>query len=319
MPRRPTMIRDPLAPLSDAFLQRRRRRELRGITNPLIAEETRRINASAAAGARNIEGVTSRLADSLGGLEGKIGSTYDRSLSDLGALDTALADRLTAAGKTGGDELRKRLELSGSPMAQALVQGVEGTGAGAGAAQFGLGAAERSQLLANRASGQAFAAKLPGLARMAGAQDIGLLRAQRQRDLADRIGEINAQVPGLVQGMVSEDRRTEFDKAALLRGLGLDYAQLRQESAQFNRELAQRNRERREDRTQALADAKRERNQALADADREWQRSRKDAAAQRRYEARQRAIERRWEARQRALDRNSRSGDGGGSASGLGD
>jgi hypothetical protein len=236
--RRQAPIPDPLAPLSDRFLRRRAAQDVRAQIDPLVAETSRRINASAAAGAKNIEGVTGRFAEALGGYEQRVGDIYGRSREQLGALNTETANRIAAAGQSGGEELRKRLSLSGVPLDGA--HDLAAAGAGASAASFAHGGAELAQLAQNEASGRTFAAALPGLARMQGAQDIAMLRSQKQRELRDSLSDINSESAGLIGALLESSRRQEFEKATAARAFGLDQRKFLEEQRQFNQEEARR-------------------------------------------------------------------------------
>jgi hypothetical protein len=267
-------VTDPLYPTS----RKQRLREIRGAvqaqTAPLIADITRRINASAANASRNIAGTSSALAESLRPLEGQIGGIYDRGISDLGGLDSRLNDRLAALGKE---------------------MGIGDVGAGAAAASQGSGNAELAQMLAQKASGQSYAAKLPGLAQLQGAQNIGIMQAGKQKELADQIGGIRSQVPGLVQNLLSESEQREMQKSIALRGYGMDQAELISEARRYAAAEATR---------RAALSEKRRHDRAT---EREAAAKRADAAAQKQHD---RDLEREKEknkARESAKDRRQKA------------
>jgi len=249
MAKRRGRVVDPLMPTPRGQRLKEVRSAVNAQTAPLIADIQRRIKAQAAAGTRNIAGTSSALQQSLLPMQGNIADTYNRSISELGGLDTKLNDRLASLGQE---------------------MGIGGVGAGAAAAQQGMGNAELAQMLSQRAAGETYAAKMPGLARLQGLQDIGILNAQKQRDLADETGEISRQVPGLVSNLMQDSDRREMEKGVALRGFGMDQAELITEARRYAAQDATRRAQ--------LAETRRKNRQAIADkrADREHETAEKE-------------------------------------------
>lgn len=212
-------ITDPLMPTPRGQRQKEIRASVNAQTAPLIADIQRRIKAQAAAGTRNIAGTSSALQQSLLPMQGNINDIYSRGISELGGLDQRLADRLQGLGGQ---------------------MGIGDVGQGAAAASIGSGNAELAQMLSQRAAGETYAAKLPGLAQLQGLQNIGILNAQKQRDLVDQTGEISRQVPGLVQNLMSDSDRREVEKGIALRGFGMDQAELLTEARRYAEQEATR-------------------------------------------------------------------------------
>jgi len=222
--RRPPVIRDPLLPLGPKTIRAQISKDTLAYTNPLAAELTRSLNARAAAGARNIAGVSDELARSLMSYQGQVGGIYDRSIGQQSALNTQVADRLAAAGQGAADTLRARLAQSGGNpgLADALAK----TGQGASAAGFATGAAEIGQLTSNRASGEQYASALPGIAKLSGLQGIRELQARKMQELDEGMADIRSRGLAFGAQAAGEARTREFNKAVAMRGYGLDEAKI---------------------------------------------------------------------------------------------
>lgn len=259
MPRRRRPPRDPLLPLREREI----RQQARGQTMPLARELGRMLEARAAAGARNIEGVTNRLASSLGGYEQRVGDIYGKSREQLGALNQQVGSAISAAGQQGASALAERLRLSGGDPSLAAALGTAGAGASAAAQAYG--GAELAQLISNEASGRTYAASLPGIAKLGGLQGIRELQARKQQDLAEGMSDIRSRIPGVERDI----RDREVQKAVALRTFGLDEAKLYEESRQFEREQSQDARQkaldRREDARQKALDRQADAREAAAD------------------------------------------------------
>jgi hypothetical protein len=222
---------DPLAPTRPRALRRQVRQDVRMNTKPLIRDITREIDRRALAGGQNISGITAELAKNLGGLAPQEAAIYGAAKQDLGQLDTAIADRLTAAGATGEADLRKQFAQMGIPssLVESLAGGARAAGAGAGASGYARGSAEVAALNARGAGAQDYAAKLPGLARLSGLQGIKELQAGAQRDLATQLDRVRAQTPSLIASSLRDARNREINKATANLGFQSDvYGQQQQ-------------------------------------------------------------------------------------------
>ena len=240
--RRP--VQDPLTPMSNKQMRQQATLDVQAQTAPLIADITRRINASARASSQNIEGVTSRLAGALAPAQGQVSEIYNRGIQDLSNLDARLGGALRSA-----------------PSAVA--------GGAAGAFQAH-GGAELAALIQQRSAGESFAASLPGLARLGGAQQIGMVNTAAQKELADELGQVRSSVPGLVSNLVNDQRTREIQKAVALRDFGIDQAELLAEQRQFAIDQQRRRQEAAAARRQKARDlAEKERKAREAEADRD--------------------------------------------------
>jgi hypothetical protein len=310
--RRPPPIPDPLLPLGPQTLRARARKDVLSQTRPQIRELGRQLTAEAAAGTRNIAGVTRELAGSLGGYEQRVGDIYGAARQQLGAINTEAANRLAASGQQGADALRSSLAAAGLPTQGA--EAIAATGRGAAAAGFGTGAAELAQLVSNEASGRQTAAALPGIARLGGLQGVRELQARKQEALSKGVRAIQAKVPGLVSGEMKDLRSREYEKAVALRGFGVDVAKLRAEAAQNRADIAARAREQRLNRqsrarlqTQKIradiAESRREYQNDLALAREKFAQSSQDREDRQAFENAQRRAKQRFQDRQNRLSR----------------
>ena len=216
--RRPPPIPDPLLPLGPKTLRVRAQKNVLSQTRPQIRELSRVLGQEAAAGTRNITGVTNQLAQSLGGYEQKVGDIYGAARQQLAGINTEAANRLAASGQQGADALRSSLAAAGVPTQGA--DAIAATGRGAAAAGFATGAAELAQLVSGEAAGRTYAAAQPGIARLGGLQGVRELQARKQQELSKGVGAIQAQVPGLIRRRAAghaSGRVPEGGRAARLR------------------------------------------------------------------------------------------------------
>jgi hypothetical protein len=215
---------DPLAPTRPRALRRQVRQDVRMNTAPLIRDITHEINRRARAGSQNISGITNELAQNLGALAPQEHEIYGAAKTDLGQLDTAIADRLAAAGQHGEADLRKQASLTGIPSAlvESLAGGAGAAGRGASASQFTRGSAEVAALNSRGAGAEDFAAKLPGLARLSGLQGVKEVQAGAQRDLSTQLDRVRAQTPSLIASSLRDARNREVNKATANLGFQSD-------------------------------------------------------------------------------------------------
>lgn len=219
---------DYLRPLTEKQLRRRNRRDQQSVIGPLA----RQIDARAAAGSRNLEGVYSRLAGNLGQYQSQQADIYGRARTALEGYQAQGASELGQSGAAIGGALQRQMELSGAQGSIAPDLGRIASGQGT------RGRAELGELALRQAATENYAAQIPGFARLAGAQGIQQLQAQRQKDIA----EMTTRAESSLLQSLRADRRQEYEKAVAARGFGLDYAKLAQDEAESRRSEQGRNR-----------------------------------------------------------------------------
>lgn len=215
---------DYLRPLSEKQLRRRNRRDQQSVIGPLA----KMIDARAASGARNLEGVYSRLAANLGTYQTQQADIYGRARTALEGYQTQGAGELQQSGGQINTALQQQMALSGQQGTIAPDLGRIASGQGV------RGRSELGELALRQAAAENYAAQVPGFARLAGAQGIQQLQAQRQKEIADMTTQAQS---SLLQSLRA-DRRQEYEKAVAARGFGLDYAKLAQDERQAARSAA---------------------------------------------------------------------------------
>src|SRR5262245_32563183 len=122
---------NPLRPLTPQQQMALANRYVRSQYAPLIRNINRDFGARARAGEQSIAGYTNQLARELGGMRGETHNIYAGAQESQRAVDTALANRLTAAGQSLGSEAAQKIAAAGLNPA---VNNLAATGAGAAAA-----------------------------------------------------------------------------------------------------------------------------------------------------------------------------------------
>lgn len=150
----------------------------------------------------------------LGKLEpipGQVGSDYDKAIGQTAALSGATADALRNANPNQQDQ--QLLQSINAPQAQQQqVQSklADTFGGGAAALQFTQGEVPGSMLASNKASSQAEARKLPGIAALKGQQDLSSALYQQGQTRASTL----AQRPALFQQAVQNIKGNNAQKSA---------------------------------------------------------------------------------------------------------
>lgn len=328
--RRRRLARDPLAPTRPAVLQREARAAAKAQIDPIVAELTRSTNARAAAGSKNITGVTQALQNQLYGAEGRTAAIYQDSQRQLDAVNQQVQGQVSAAGQSGAAALAARLALGGQQQL-GLGEKLAAEGQGATAATAAYGGNASAQLIQSGAASRNFAATLPGLAGLSGLQGVREMEARKQQELAEGVAEIRAKIPGLVSQLVESGRNREVDKAVAARTFGLNEAKFLEESRQFAVKEAGDARDARlnrrakaaesaKDRAARMAIARENHAAALTLARTKWENSEKTAKDRRIFEDEQRSANNAFKAEQAAKNRKAYGSGGkkkGESKSGL--
>lgn len=200
---------DTTAPVSEAENLRRSGAEVRGETNALVAEIMRGTKQAA----QQIGGLTDTYASRLAPFEGAAKDRYAGAAAGSAAVATSLADRMSGAGASEGENLAAKLKAINAP--GALVENIAGGatdfGRNAGNAGYSTDASALQELIAAGATAQDYAGSLPGLARLEGLRGVGQVQAAGQKE----IGDIRAKVPGLIAALMESARDREISKATL--------------------------------------------------------------------------------------------------------
>src|SRR6266542_508876 len=202
---------DPLAPTRPRALRRLARRDVNAQFLPLLAQLNREFGARSQAGQSSILAGTNELAAQLAPLAGQTHDIYAQAQGSQGAVDTALANRLSAAGVSLGGEIGGKLAAAGIP---AQLNTAPAIGAGASAAGFGIGSAALSRLIGEGAAAEGYAGALPGIARLGGAQRSRQFGQQLESERAQAAGDLRAKIPGTLAQVLADLRNLEFQKAA---------------------------------------------------------------------------------------------------------
>jgi len=230
---------NPLAALNPAQQMALARKYVAAQTTPLLKQINSGFDARARAGQGAIAGYTNELAQSLVGAKAQTHDIYAQAQGEQSAIDTALANRIAAAGAGGGAELGQKLATAGlSPDANTLAQ----QGAGAAAASAGSSSASLSSLVARGAASENYAGQLPGLAKLGGLQRAKDYAAQLESERATQVGDLRSKIPALIQSILGDVRNQEFQKAAANLSYGGDLAKIQADTAYHNEALAQRDR-----------------------------------------------------------------------------
>ena len=142
------------------------------------------------------------------------------------------------AGQGGGlaDELARKLGAAGQETASAGA--ARDIGAGAAGTSYAQGSATLGQLLAQGAAAKGYAAKLPGIAALGGLQSSKQLQAQSAASLAEQLGSVRSQVPGLISQTLSDLQNRELQKYITRKGFAQDAAAFGEEQRQFDTGIA---------------------------------------------------------------------------------
>lgn len=266
--------------------------------DPMRRESEAAIERRSQRGTGAISGYTAEHEAQLGKIPGLVDADYNRQAADEEALQRGLTGYLEGSGRQYAGELGAKLQAAGieaappmdvkgplppqpvppgtgegPPGARPLPIDTPGPGPGGqfsgalatlGRSASGHAAADtyatRSRIGSEGASQRAYAHELPGIAALGGRAAVRDLQLQLNRELSDRIGEINAQGPGMAAEEAERLRDRNVQKAQLrgsflntyldrelqrqvaAAGTGLDYAKLAQAEQLANQAEAGRNR-----------------------------------------------------------------------------
>ena len=187
--------------------------DILNILNPQVAAITGALQARAKAGGEAISGYTNQLAQNLASMD--LGAGYTGALTSQAASDAALSQMLAGQGTELAQGLGQRLADINAPGAvQQSTAPIAQAGQGAAGALYGIGSAERGNLIAQQAQARQYGATLPGIAGLAGAQGISALQRQVAGDLGERVGDLVARVPELVMNREQQLRENKRQAAA---------------------------------------------------------------------------------------------------------
>ncbi len=148
---------------------------------------------------------------------GNIDASYNRGIVASSAVNDALANRLTAQGGAAQSDLSAKLAQIGAQDTGQIAK----TYQDAGNAGFATGGADLQQLIAERAAGGAYQAKLPGIAALEGnrdlAQALGEMRenfGEQERSLQDQNAEQSFKLWDQFRGEEREDAQNKQDALA---------------------------------------------------------------------------------------------------------
>lgn len=200
-----------LRPLTPAQIQAQASTAVRSQVDPLIGQITQAIQARSKAGSNAIGAYTGQLQSALAPMAGQTQAAYTGAGTALAGMSQALADRLAAAGQGLTAQTSGALTAAGQDTAPADRATAFGNGAAA-ASQAG-GNADAAALQTQGLAATDYARALPGIAGLGGIQQAGNLQSQLGADLATQTGQVTAQVPGLIQSVLSSIRGNETSKA----------------------------------------------------------------------------------------------------------
>ncbi len=187
-------------PALAAFGPKQLRQQATGLVssqvNPVIAEITKRINSQTAQGKAAIEGYTGQLVNRLGSLDDEVAGIYSDARSEQERINAALAGVVSGTGADQTAALQAAAAQGGA--APSGAERFAEAAAGATSASAAQGASTLGRLVAQGAAATDLAAAQPGLADRYGQTALSNFLAQQGGALEGAVGDITAQVPGLV-------------------------------------------------------------------------------------------------------------------------
>lgn len=230
--RRRRPVYNPLAP--DPNPLKSAKRYVDALVNPMMKQITAQFDRQAAGGAGLISSYTKNLQAQLAGGAAATQQRYSQADTQLSAIDTALANRLSAAGQGQGSALAAKLAQAGIPQTTDLGQ----MGAGASAAGFAKGSAGRQALLTQGAAAADYSAALPGIAGLGGAQRLGDYSAQIANQRQNALESLRGKIPGMYQQQLGQIQNTNLQKAIAQQSGLLNTAKLAADMSQFDTRIA---------------------------------------------------------------------------------
>lgn len=146
-----------------------------------------------------------------------IDTAYDRGIQSSSAVNEALANRLGGVGQAAGADLTTKLAQIGAQGAGEL----ENVYKGAANAGYAGGTADLQHLIAQRAEGAAYQAKLPGIAAIEGNRDLSQALSEmrqnfgeQERDYQDQAAEQSFNLYNQLRGEKREDQENTAQRIA---------------------------------------------------------------------------------------------------------
>jgi hypothetical protein len=204
-------IPNPYAPKTDAQLQAEAAAFVGAQINPLIDEINRSITARSQSGSQAIQSATAALINAMAGYGPATAAAYGTAEKNVAALEDALANRLTGQGKDVAADLSGALAAAGQDTTGA--QGLAGVGAAAANAGLAQGSAALEALISQGAAAQNYGAKLPTIGGLYGREATNQFQSMLNQQLAEQLGQVRSQVPGLTANIFESLQGREFAKA----------------------------------------------------------------------------------------------------------
>lgn len=169
-------------------------------------------DAQATSQNENIKSFALALLGKLQGGADQVGANYDKAIGQTAALSGATADALRNANPNQQDQqLLSAINAPDAQRQQVQSKLADTFGGGAAALQFTQGEVPGSMLASQKASDQAQASKLPGIAALKGEQDLSAALAGQRQNRAQTL----AQRPGLVANETQNIRQNNQARANL--------------------------------------------------------------------------------------------------------
>lgn len=199
-------------PTPEAALRAQAQGFVNATVNPLLANLRSTYDARAAAGSKSIQGYTDQLAASMEPMAAEMGGFSDQAIGQTKAIDQGLADFIRAQGQK---------TVSGSPGSAPLAPD-QAASVGSLTAALGAGAqvdnaartsAALQQQVAEKAANQEYAATQPANARRIGGEQLASFQTGIGQQESEALGNVTAQVPGMVSSMFQNLLDRELTKA----------------------------------------------------------------------------------------------------------
>lgn len=200
--------------LTDKQVANRTRQQAQAQVRPLLGEIEREIKRRSAAEQQHLAAATRSYAQLAGQYAPQAAQIYGGAAQSQAAVDAALSQSLAGGGQQLANELQGKLAGIAAPGAVGSIPGAAAqTGLGAGNAALASGSAELSRLLAHGTAAQDYGAKLPVFAGATGLQRSSEIAGRYADELGQRTGEVNAKLPSLIAGLLSDNRTAQAQRA----------------------------------------------------------------------------------------------------------
>lgn len=210
----PTATRPPVAPVDPLWT--RANNQVMQFMNPMLSRLAAQRVAAEANARQAQSGHTAALQGALVQSAKPMDAAYERGVLSASAVNDALANRLNGQGGAAQTDLSAKLAQIGARDNGEIAQ----TYKDASNAGFATGAADIQSLIARRAEGAAYQAKLPGIAALEGNRDLqqalGEMRenfGKQEQDLTDSALEKSFDLWGTLRGEKREDVQNKAEQA----------------------------------------------------------------------------------------------------------